>query len=110
MPVLLASVAAEHGVSMRNPKFLQVCYPGSRVLPLLPNKTPQPAHYPCLKPLEEGFCFRQTKVSPPADKIPVQLLDNLLQAFAPTAAGQFSDFILEAFEAFYMNANPSVSM
>lgn len=105
MPVLLASVAAEHGMFMRNPKFLQVSYPGFRVLPLLPNKAPQPAHYPNLKPLEEGFCFRQTEVSPPADKEPVQFLDNLPQAFATIALCQRFDLILEAFETFHMDSH-----
>ena len=108
MPVLLASIAAKHGMMVRNSKFLKVRDPGFRGLPLLPNKTPQPAYYPDVQPLEEGFCFRQTKVTPPANKIAVQFLDNLLQALATTAAGQLPDFVLEAFEALHMDANLNI--
>ena len=77
MPVLLTGIAAEHGINMRDPKFLQVCNPGFRVLPLFPNKASQSTHYPYLEPLEEGFSFRQAEVSPPAKEVSVQFLDDL---------------------------------
>jgi hypothetical protein len=105
VPILLAGIAAAHGIPASNPEFLKVADPGSRFFPLFPDKIPQPSHYPDFEPFEEGFGFRKPKVVPPSPKVSVQILNNLPQAFTPLAAGQFPDLVLEAFHAFGMNSD-----
>ena len=93
---------------MRNSKLFQISDPGPRVLPLFPDKAPQPANDPDFQGFEYIPRFRQAVIVPPSDEVLIQPLYDLVQAFPAVAIRQFPDSVHEA--RYCLPVNPDLGL
>ena len=75
--------------------FAQFLIASPTALPLLPHITPQPAAYPTVKVSQHRGRLAESKVSMPAPKIKIQLLNHFLQGYSSCAPRNFPNSFLE---------------